>query len=606
MPRPPYLDSDLSTDVRAKDLLGRMTLREKAGLLFHTAVSILPDGSVTTQDDPKNAEVSTASLVLDRAITHLHIWNGEDAEQVVRWHNAVQEMAESTRLGIPVTVATDPRHGMRSTPFTGLASGAVSRWPEHTGIAATANEQLTYEYGDVVRRELTAMGIRVYLGPMADLFTDPRWSRGFGTFGEDPELVSRLTAAFIRGLRGGENLGPQSVAAVVKHFPGGGPQKGGHDAHDSRYREQVYPGHQEALHLQPFEAAFAAGATQVMPYYGMPIGTSWDEVGFAFNRPVITDLLRERYGFEGIVCTDWFLLEQAMVDGMGFGPNGYGLEDLTASERIVAALEAGVDQFGGDSCTELVVDLVEAGRLPESRIDESALRLLREKVQLGLFENRRVDGAVARKVVGSAAYRAKGLAAQRASLVLLRNEMGPTRACLPVSPDATFYAEGVGTDFGMAPSTPGKRVDSAEDADVIVVRLDSPWEPSGGPLGDVFHGGTLEFSDATTERILDLCRIAPTVLVVYLERPAVLTPFLGYAQAVIGEFGATDEVVFDAIFGKAPITGRLPFDLPSSDAAVESSREDVPFDTDLPAFRFGDAIVLDEPAGAVASGVDSE
>lgn len=144
----------------------------------------------------------------------------------------------------------------------------------------------------------------------------------------------------------------------------------------------------------------AAGVTQVMPYYGMPVGTEWDEVGFAFNRPVVQGLLRDHYRFDGIVCTDWFLLEATDVAGHAFGPNCYGLVHLTPKERLRGALEAGVDQLAGDSCTHLLIELVEDGVVPESRIDQSARRLLREKFRLGLFERRRVDGAQARAVVG--------------------------------------------------------------------------------------------------------------------------------------------------------------------------------------------------------------
>ena len=128
-----------------------------------------------------------------------------------------------------------------------------------------------------------------------------------GTFGEDAELAARLVAAYIRGFQG-ESLGPDSVACMTKHFPGGGPQHDGEDPHFPYGREQVYPGGNFDYHLIPFEAALAAGTAQIMPYYGMPVGTALEEVGFGFNRGVITALLRERYGFDGVVCTDWGLL----------------------------------------------------------------------------------------------------------------------------------------------------------------------------------------------------------------------------------------------------------------------------------------------------------
>jgi beta-glucosidase len=471
--------------------------------------------------------------------------------------------------------------------------GALSRWPEHTGIGAIGDVGTARRYADVVRRELTAMGIRVYLGPMADIFSEPRWSRGFGTFGEDPDAVARLTAAFIEGLRGSDELGPRSVAAVVKHFPGAGPQKDGLDAHDRRFREQVYPGDARGIHLRPFEAAFAAGVTQVMPYYGMPVGTDWAELGFAFNGPVIGDLLRGHYGFTGIVCSDWWVVGSTRLHGIDFGPNGYGLEHLTPKERMRIALDVGVDQFGGDHCPELAVELVQDGAVPESRIDESARRLLAEKFRLGLFDERRVDVDRAIAVAGSGEHVQQGRAAQGASLTLLTNEpTGGPSGLLPLRPGIRVYAEGVGADFPDALRPYGSSVNTLESADVVLLRLDAPWETSGDRLEQWFHSGSLEFPADVVEHVLESARHKPTVLVVYLERPAVLTPFVGEVAAVIGDFGSSDAVLLRALFGDAAFTGRLPFDLPSSMTAVRSSREDVPFDTDRPLFRCADGLHL--------------
>ena len=186
------------------------------------------------------------------------------------------------------------------------------------------------------------------LHPQIDLATEPRWARQVNTFGEDAELSGRLGAAYVRGFQGTE-LGPESVATMVKHFPGGGPQLDGEDPHFAYGREQVYPGGKFELHLSPFEAAFAAGPRQMMPYYGMPIGTEYEEVGFGFNRDVITGLLRERYGFDGIVCTDWGLITDHRSWASDFPARAWGVEHLTPVERIVKALDAGVDQFGGEA-----------------------------------------------------------------------------------------------------------------------------------------------------------------------------------------------------------------------------------------------------------------
>ncbi|MEV5069600.1 glycoside hydrolase family 3 protein [Microbacterium sp. LMI12-1-1.1] len=569
-----YLDPTQPIGRRVEDLLARMTVAEKAGLMFHPTTE--PGGdSLTDADALGDAELN----VVTRGISHFNVLGGGDSEGVANWHNTLQDLAASTRLGIPVTLSSDPRHGFRSNPFTGQSLESLSRWPETTGIAAIPGTNAAREYADIIRREFLAMGIRVYLGPMADIFSEPRWSRGFGTFGENPARVAELTVAFIEGLRGGKSMGADSVAAVVKHFPGGGPQLRGDDAHDFRYPEQVYPGGMQELHIEPFEKAFAVGATQVMTYYGKPVGTEWDEVGFAFNTPVVQGILRHRLGFEGIVVTDWNLLESEQMGDLTFGPNGWGLEHLTPLERARIAIDAGVDQFGGDRNPALIEELVNTGVVTEDRIDQSVRRLLHEKFMLGIFENRKADVEKARTECGAPVYCEKGVAAQRASLVLLSEEAGL------LSTDACVYVDGIDHVSGLTTT------DSIERAEAVVVRLEAPFEVGrGSVVAEYFHGGTLEFSDDTIARLREYAAQAPLYLSVFLERPAILGPLLELGATVIGDFGASDTVVIDALTGRAPLTGVLPFDIPSSMEAVENSREDVPFDTKAPLFRAGAGI----------------
>lgn len=566
-----YLDPNQPIEHRVEDLISRMTVAEKAGLMFHPTTE--PGGEAHTDEQAlRDAELN----VVARGISHFNILGGGDSAGVARWHNTIQDLAASTRLGIPITLSTDPRHGFRSNPFTGQSLESISRWPETTGIAAIAGTEVAREYADTIRREFLALGIRVYLGPMADIFSEPRWSRGFGTFGEDPERVAELTVAFIERLRGGPTLGPESVAAVVKHFPGGGPQLRGDDAHDYRYPEQVYPGGMQELHIKPFEKAFAAGATQVMTYYGKPVGTEWDEVGFAFNAPVVRDILRRRLGFDGIVVTDWNLLESEQMGDLTFGPNGWGLEHLSPLERAQIAIEVGVDQFGGDRNPTLIEELVDSGKVTEDRIDQSARRLLREKFQLGLFEARHVDIDNAQATGGAPVFFEKGAAAQSKSLVLLADDAGV------LSVHSKVYVEGVNDTSVL------ERTSSLDDADAILVRLEAPFEAGhGSVVAEYFHGGTLEFSQDTLDRLRDYASRAPLYVTVFLERPAIIGPLFELGATVIGEFGASDRVIVDALTGRTPLTGILPFDIPSSMTAVENSREDVPFDTEAPQFRAG-------------------
>src|SRR5262249_15616712 len=250
--------------------------------------------------------------------------------ETAEWHNALQRLAQETELGIPVTISSDPRHGFDGNLATGSTAGSFSQWPEPVGFGAAADEPRVAGFAGIARPEHLALAIRVALHSMADLATEPRWARIVGTFGEDADLVGRLTAAYIRGFQG-ETLGPHSVACMLKHFPGGGPQKDGEDPHFSYGREQVYPGDNLEYHLRAFELAFEAGPAQVMPYYGMPVGTAFEEVGFGFNRDVIEGLLRTRFGFDGVVCGDWSLLTdirgadgEVMIDA-----KAWGVEDLS-------------------------------------------------------------------------------------------------------------------------------------------------------------------------------------------------------------------------------------------------------------------------------------
>lgn len=579
-----YRDPTLPVEQRVEDLLRRMTVAEKAAMMFHPSTSP-PNENLTESEAVDEASHHAGSL----GITHFNVLGGEDSAAVAAWHNMLQEISEGTRLGIPVTLSTDPRHGFRSNLFTGQSMDSLSRWPDYPGIAAIGGLDAARSFAEVVRQELLAMGIRVLLGPMADIFSEPRWSRGSGTFGEDPEGVAELTAAFIETLRGGDELGPGSVAAIVKHFPGGGPQLKGDDAHDSRYPEQVYPGNMQELHLRPFERAFAAGATQVMTYYGKPVGTAWPEVGFAFNEPVIRDLLRHRLRFDGVVVTDWNVLETEQIGGLQFGPNGWGLEHLTPLGRAEIAIGVGVDQFGGDRNPALIEELVDSGRVAESRIDKSVRRLLREKFRLGIFEHRRVGIEGTRRICGSAGFTARGVQAQEMSLVLA-TEGAPL---LPVG--AQVLLDGVGRraaeDSGLIP------VADLAEAEAVVVRLDAPYTPGRGSLGDFFRGGTLEFDEETLVRLRTYSASVPLFVAVYLERPAILGPLLEMAAAVVGDFGASDDVVLSALQGRTAVTGTFPFDIPSSMAAVEASREDVPFDTVAPRFRAGDGVQRPATAG---------
>ncbi len=575
----PYEDARLPIDERVEDLLAQMTLAEKVGLMFQTMIGANPDGSL--QEGEGRFGRPSSAMVLDQLMNHFNVLSSPPPGPMAEWHNRLQELAASTRLGIPVTISSDPRHSFSDNPATSLFAGAFSLWPEPIGLGAIGDAELVQQFGDIARQEYLAVGIRVALHPMADLATEPRWGRINGTFGEDAELASRLVAAYIRGFQGSE-LGPESVACMTKHFPGGGPQLDGEDPHFPYGREQVYPGDNAEYHLIPFEAAFRAGTSQIMPYYGMPIGLEWEAVGFGFNRDVLDGLLRRHYGFDGIVCTDWGLLTDS--DAIGLQARAWGVEHLSVAERAAKALDAGVDQFGGEACPEVIVELVESGRITQARIDELARRLLREKFRLGLFDAAPLDPRAAERIVGSEAFRAAGMAAQQRSIVLLKNGSGDGGAALPLQGRPKLYLENI--DPGVAAEY-GEVVSDPADADVALLRLRAPFEPREGFLQAHIHAGDLDFPEAQLARILDLMRVVPTVVDIYLDRPAVIPEIAAASAALLANFGAADTAVLDVIFGRVAPEGRLPFELPRSMDAVRRQHEDVPYDSEDPLFAFG-------------------
>ena len=226
----PYEDPRRPIDERVDDLLAQMTLEEKAGLMFHMIAGVNPDASLNPPSDGFGRGMPITVMVGEQLMNHFNVHALPPPRLAAQWYNNLQALAESTRLGIPVTISSDPRHAFSNNPLTSLFAGAFSLWPEPIGLAAIGDEALVEEFGDIARQEYVAVGIRVALHPMADLATEPRWARINGTFGEEAQLSARLTAAYIRGFQGAA-LGPHSVACMTKHFPGGGPQKDGEDPH---------------------------------------------------------------------------------------------------------------------------------------------------------------------------------------------------------------------------------------------------------------------------------------------------------------------------------------------------------------------------------------
>ncbi len=583
-----YEDYRVNIEDRITNLIGQMTLEEKAGTLFITMAAMNSNGDLSETKSFLNPisyiVEGNSEMVLGKNMNHLNTLQSTSPEAMVVWHNNIQKLAERTRLGIPITLATDPRHGVPNAPGASIYSPFFSSWPSTLGLAATRDSNLVRAFGDIARQEYKALGFRLTLSPMADLATEPRWGRINGTFGEDAELAATMTKAYILGFQG-DTINENTVECMVKHFSGGGPQEDGRDAHFPP-GHQAYKGGNFNYHIIPFiKGAFAAGAAQVMPYYGIPMGQTSEDVGFGYNKDIVTGLLRNTYKFEGIVCTDWGLVTDAKVFGYTLKPAAaHGVENLTAKQRIEKIINAGCDMFGGEALPNLVVELVKEGKISEKRIDSSMRRILKEKFRLGLFDHAYLDPAGV-KVINNTSFAAKGIEAQQKSLVLLKNDAN----ILPLKAGVNIFLEGFNKE-----ETKGytNLVNDAASADVIVLKIGTP--DNAGPekylLQRLFNHGSLAFSDKEEARLLKIIQSKPTITVINLQRPAVIPGINKYSKALIADFSSQDNVILDLIMGKFKPTGKLPFELPSSMQEVLQQKEDMPYDTKNPLYKFGAGI----------------
>jgi beta-glucosidase len=610
-----YEDWRLPVDQRVADLVSRMTPEEKTGLMIHSSLSGFtgPNGEVLGlpaggprggpgrggapatganralqgRANQNNVEpmgsANPAQLVAERNIRYILVRPnaGEAPEITAKFHNGLQEMAEASRLGIPIVFSTDPRHGVGR----GTGKPVMSQWPDQLGLAVARDPELVLQFGQIAARELRAVGIQCLLGPMADVATEPRWNRINGTFGEDANLNATLIKAIVEGFQG-KQLGPESVMTVTKHFPGDGPVKDGYDPHNSYGKWTIYPGNQFDLHLIPFKAAFEAGTGGIMGGYFIPVGR--DMVGINYSKAMINGLLRAKMGFQGLVVTDW-------LRNMP-----WGVEKLSEKERQKTMILAGVDQIGGDNDPGVILASVKDGGIPMAVIDTVAKRVLKPAFQMGLFENPYVDSEKAKATVASEKFLAAGYEAQLRSSVLLKNS-----GVLPAAAGKKIYVEGISKEEA---AKFGTVVDDPKGADLAILRVASPATayPYGGAFAMGARGGaapsappqtapfgiTLAYANASNWAVLESIRKAaasgvPTVVIVNMDKPVILTEFIENVAGVFGAFGASDAALLDLVFGKAKPTGKLPFDLPSDMPSVMAQAADVPFDMDDPLFKFG-------------------
>tara|TARA_Y100000589_G_scaffold74113_1_gene67425 strand:- start:7426 stop:9324 length:1899 start_codon:yes stop_codon:yes gene_type:complete len=573
-----YEDHRLDAQTRTNDLLSKMSIEEKVGQMFHPPFILKPDLLMFLYEVAIRGNKLTETHIVEDNITHFNLYGNPSPFELGSEINHLQKIASRTRLGIPITISSDPIHEVPKGG--GIASFSVdgfSKWPSQLGFAATQDSGLVKKFAEIVREEYLAVGIRTALHPMSDLATDPRWARNFGTFGSNANLSSDMTLAYMDGFQG-KNINNDSVLTMVKHFPGGGPQEDGLDAHLFSGRNQIYPGNNFNYHLIPFKKAIKNNLKVIMPYYGVPVGQTNEEVAMAFNDYIISDLLRNDLGYDGVICSDW-----GIITG-----RHWGVGDLSIEERYKKSLQAGIDQYGGENNPSYILNLVENNNVSEQRINESVRKILVNKFELGLFDNPYVDEDMIHKRVNTIENIKAGIEAQRRSIVLLEND-----GVLPLKQETKIFVDGldknIATEFG-------KLVGNIEDADIVIMYIHTVFngnQESGlnrafdNFLSTLFPNGDLNFNDEILSKVRNYSAEKDLIVVVDLNRPAILASIKDNVSGLIGTFGVEDRVIFEGLYGEFNPSGKLPFDIPSSMESVLNQKEDLPDDALNPTYRYG-------------------
>ena len=666
-----YEDWRLPVDERAKDLAAKLSVEQIAGLMLYSGHQAIPSaaggrfsGTYNGKPFPESGAIASdlsdqqKKFLTDDNLRHVLITSVQSPAIAAQWNNNAQALVEGIGFGIPANNSSDPRHGSDSyAEFNAGAGGKISMWPGSLGIAASFDPKLMKQFGEVAAAEYRALGITTALSPQIDLGTEPRWSRFDGTMGENPNLTVDMARAYVDGFQTstGEaaitgGWGYKSVNAMVKHWPGGGPEEGGRDGHFGYGAYAVYPGHNLKDHLKPFtEGAFkleggTSMASAVMPYYTISYNqdtVNRENVGNSYNKYLITDLLRGKYGYDGVVCTDWMITKDVMAIDQ-FQGKCWGVEKMTEAERHFKAIEAGVDQFGGNNEIAPVLEAYKMGvakhdsAFMRKRFEQSAVRLLRNIFRVGLFEKPYLNVAETEKTVGSPEFMKAGYNAQLRSIVMLKNQQKtlPLKKQLKVYIPKKFIPGGRNW-FGVETPESWKAavnplvaqkyfqvVEKPEEADFALVCIDSPKSGVGYSQDDVkkkgngyvpislqyglykadfaretsIAGGS-PFEDFTNRsykgktivasNIQDMKTVTetkakmgtkPVIVVVKVSNPMIFSEIEKSASAILIHMGVQDQAIMDILTGAVEPSALLPFQMPVDMKTVEEQSEDVPLD----------------------------
>lgn len=569
-------------DQFVEGLLRQMTLEEKVGEMTQLTIQAVSrtEGTPTREHELDPAKLEDAILRYHVG-SMLNVWDVAFTPQ--HWHQvirSIQDVARRSRLKIPVLYGIDAVHGNHY-----MVGGTL--FPQNIALAATWNPELVRRSNEITAYETRAAGIPWNFSPVLDLARQPLWSRFFETFGEDVYLTSTMGAAAVRGQQGGNIGSPLRVAATGKHFLGYSMPLSGKDRSTAWIPDrQLYE-----FFVPSFQAAMDSGLATVMINSGDING----EPVHASHR-ILTGLLRERMGFQGVAVSDWEDIIKLHTQHH-VAP--------TQKEAVRMAVMAGVDMSMVPYSLDFpkyLLELVREGSIPESRIDLSVRRILRLKYDLGLFRDAYPDARLTRNI-GSAASQAVSRRAAEESVTLLKNDgvlplargtrvlvTGPGATSLPVMHGAwTHTWQGMNTamysrttksplqavteEAGAANVTfvPGseiaKEIDiqaavrAAQGVDVVLVFLgENPSAEGPGDIEDL----SLPEAQRTLAQALEATG-KPVVLVMFENRPQIVREVEAGARAVVmgyetGPYGGT--AVADILWGDVNPSGRLPFTYP--------------------------------------------
>lgn len=655
----PYDDWRLPAKERAKAYVETLTVDEKIAQLFISDwrmgkyLSQFPDHQAKldesgTLDDAefdgktifgKQHLPGTTDLIKNWFSRHLILRANPTTEDLTDWLNQLHAVAEECEHFVPVQVVSNSRNENGELVF-GMndAGGVFATWPGTLGIAAAAKGsgvEIVDDFADCIRQEWNAVGLKKGYMYMADVVSDPRWQRTYGTFGEDPELICEIFKRIIPRIQGSkEGVTSDGVAMTVKHFPGGGARENGFDPHYEMGQWNVYQteGSLEKYHIPAFQVAVDNYASSIMPYYAKPAAakseTQTDKngepielkpYGFAYNKLFIDKLLRNQMGFKGYINSD-----TGIVHNMS-----WGVEMLDEPERIGFAVNhAGVDlisglfdnQFGREAYDRNSNDYYDNNPIPEGftkdelvltdeALDRAVTRTLTEMFELGMFENPYRDPKQAVEIVSNKADWDNAMDAHRKSVVLLKNDGVLPLTCEKVK-DKLVYAE----CFNKNPETAQKATETLREQLKDSVTLTEDYTqadyailfltPSSGEYFNATPGyleldlcegktvpdvdkegrpSTTTHSETTLSGVGRIAEIAQAVH----ERGGKVVANLNitlawevgnvepYCDAFLAGFDTYVSATLDVIFGRFAPTGKLPLTLPRGDEVLKVNQDGV-------------------------------